>query len=68
MPKREEDIIADVEWASLNGVDGQSQVDAFERDGSSATGTATFLDQSSIFADPPGEPVQGTFEVRCPDE
>jgi hypothetical protein len=60
--------IADAEWASVNGVDGQSQVDTFERDGSSATGTATFLDPSSIFADPPGEPVQGTFEVGCEEE
>ena len=60
--------IADAEWAMDNGVDGQSQVDTFERDGSSATGTATFLEQRSMFADPPGEPVQGTFEVRCAEE
>jgi hypothetical protein len=43
--------IADAEWATDNGVDGQSQVDTFERDGSSATGTATFLEQRSMFAD-----------------
>lgn len=60
--------LADANWATSNGVEGQSQVDTFERDGSSATGTATFLEQQSIFQDPPGEPVQGTFEVRCVEE
>lgn len=60
--------IADAEWAANNGVEGQSQVDTFERDGISATGTATFLEQLSLFTDPPGEPVQGTFEVRCAAE
>lgn len=60
--------IADAEWAASNGVEGQSQVDTFERDGISATGTATFLEQLSLFTDPPGEPVQGTFEVRCAAE
>jgi hypothetical protein len=60
--------VADSEWASVNGVDGQSQVDTFERDGTSATGTATFLEQTAFFADPVSVPVQGTFEVRCKEE
>jgi hypothetical protein len=48
----------------------ESQVESFQNDGTSATGTATFLDMQAysnhVFNDDPRpEPVQGTFEIRC---
>jgi hypothetical protein len=60
--------IADTEWATANDIDGLSQVDTFERDGISAIGTATFVEQVSVLTGQPSEPVQGTFEVRCAEE
>lgn len=49
---------------------GKSQVDSFSVDGSTATGTATFIDffqvqlAGSGQVDDP-EPVEGTFEINC---
>lgn len=51
---------------------GQSQVDSYTFSGNTASGTATFLDMTAVFAwlggtaDEP-EGVQGTFEVTCAD-
>jgi hypothetical protein len=59
--------VADADWAFANGVDGQSQVDAYEKDGLYAAGSATFMEESALFQSPPGVPVLGTFEVRCAD-
>jgi hypothetical protein len=60
--------IADADWAAANGVEGQSQVDAYVKDGLYATGSATFFEEGALFQDPPGVPVEGAFEVRCADE
>jgi hypothetical protein len=60
--------VADADWAAANGVEGQSQVDAYQKDGLHAAGSATFIEESALFQDPPGVPVQGTFEVRCASE
>jgi hypothetical protein len=59
--------VADADWAFANGVDGQSQVDAYEKDGLYAAGSATFMEEGALFQSPPGVPVLGTFEVRCAD-
>jgi hypothetical protein len=59
--------VADADWAAANGVEGQSQVDAYQKDGLYAAGSATFFEAGALFQDPPGAPVQGTFEVRCAD-
>lgn len=52
------------------GLDGKSQVDSFTIDGTTATGSATFIDffqwqlyQGGQIEEP--EPVVGTFEVSC---
>jgi hypothetical protein len=60
--------IADADWAAANGIEGQSQVDAYVKDGLYATGSATFFEEGALFQDPPGVPVEGAFEVRCADE
>jgi hypothetical protein len=50
--------------------EGASQVDSFSVSGSSASGSATFIDVDAAFValaegtDPP-EPVTGTFEISC---
>ena len=50
--------------------EGASQVDSFSVSGSSASGTATFIDVNAAFValaegtDPP-EAVTGTFEISC---
>jgi hypothetical protein len=59
--------VADADWASANGVEGQSQVDAYEKDGLYASGSATFFEEGTLFQDPLGMPVEGAFEVRCAD-
>lgn len=60
--------IADADWAAANGVEGQSQVDVYQLDGLTAVGSATFLEQTAPFQVPPGEPVEGRFEIRCAAE
>jgi hypothetical protein len=59
--------VADAAWAAANGMEGQSQVDTYEKDGLYAAGSATFFEEGAQFRDLPGVPVQGTFEVRCTD-
>ena len=39
---------ADAAWAAENGVEGSSQVDAYEKDGLTASGTATFANAWDI--------------------
>lgn len=60
--------VADADWAAANGVEGQSQVDVYQKEGLHAAGSATFFEEGALFQDPPGVPVQGAFEVRCADE
>lgn len=57
--------------SAFTGVpEGGSQVDSFSVDGSSASGTATFIDLNAVLiataggTDPP-QPVTGTFEISC---
>lgn len=65
--------VGDVEWianpehAELNGIPaGSSQVDAYEIDGNTITGTATFYERNSSFGDAADLIVEtGTFEVTC---
>lgn len=65
--------IASPEDTALPNIEpGLSQVDSFNTDGYHATGTATFMDSSAWqgfqfgLQDEQPEPVQGTFEVTCP--
>lgn len=60
--------VADADWASANGVEGQSQVDVYQKEGLHAAGSATFFEEGALFQDPMGVPVEGAFEVRCADE
>ena len=41
--------VADADWAVANGVEGQSQVDAYQKDGLYAAGSATFIEESALF-------------------
>jgi hypothetical protein len=70
------DDVAGVEWIAdssreMAGVEaGESQVDGFSVDGSSVTGTATFVDLNASYAFQGGsadepQPVTGTFRVSC---
>lgn len=70
------DPTTDRDWTAdplreMAGVEeGESQVDEFTTDGTSASGSATFVDQNESFAFQGGSgvepvPVTGTFEVRC---
>jgi hypothetical protein len=52
---------ADAAWAEENGKVGQSQVDSYEKDGLTATGSATFANAWN----PDDESVQGTFQISC---
>jgi hypothetical protein len=52
---------ADAAWAEENGKAGMSQVDSYEKDGLSASGTATFANNWNTEA----ESVQGSFEISC---
>jgi hypothetical protein len=64
----ETEWIADPEHAELNGIPaGSSQVDSFEIDGNSISGTATFYEEDSSFTGNEGDLVveQGSFEVTC---
>ena len=47
---------------------GMSQVDSVEIDGSTVSGTATFVRQLSLFVDGEPEVVTGTFEATCGEE
>jgi hypothetical protein len=47
---------------------GMSQVDSVEIDGSTVSGTATFVRQLSVFGDGEPEIVTGTFEATCGEE
>jgi hypothetical protein len=52
---------------------GQSQVDSWDVDGNTVTGTATFIEENAVFGAVGGvgdapEPVVGTFEVVCAGE
>lgn len=53
--------IADLDYAEANGLEGQSQVDSYDKDGLAASGSATFHVRRG---DAPS-PVEGTFEVSC---
>jgi hypothetical protein len=44
---------------------GMSQVDSFELDGLTASGTATFIDSWALVLGNDAEPVQGTFALDC---
>lgn len=52
---------ADAAWAEENGKVGKSQVDSYEKDGLTASGTATFANAWNSAA----ESVQGSFEIDC---
>lgn len=52
---------ADAAWAQENDKGGMSQVDAYEKDGLAASGTATFANAW----DSETESVQGSFEISC---
>ncbi|MGB8362603.1 MAG: hypothetical protein WCE80_14490 [Acidimicrobiia bacterium] len=58
--------IANPEHADLNGIPvGSSQVDSYEIDGDTITGTATFYEENSSYGDGDLVVEQGTFEVTC---
>lgn len=60
------DWIANPEHADLNGIPaGSSQVDSYEIDGDTVTGTATFYEENSSYGDGDLVVEQGTFEVTC---
>jgi len=60
------DWIANPEHADLNGIPaGSSQVDSYEIDGDTITGTATFYEENSSYGDGDLVVEQGTFEVTC---
>jgi hypothetical protein len=64
----ETEWIADPEHAELNGIPtGSSQVDSYEIDGNTISGTATFYEESSSFTGNEADLVveQGSFEVTC---
>lgn len=52
---------ADAGWAAENDRVGMSQVDSYEKDGLTASGSATFANAW----DPSDASVQGTFEISC---
>jgi hypothetical protein len=52
---------ADAGWAAENGLEGRSQVESYEKDGLTASGTATFANAWNQEA----ESVAGSFEVSC---
>lgn len=61
------EYIADPE-TTLPGVQpGQSQIDSFEFEGGSASGTATFVEANAVYAGTVA-PVTGTFETFCAPE
>jgi hypothetical protein len=53
--------IADARWAAENDKVSLSQVDSYEKDGLTASGSATFANAWDADA----EPLQGSFEVSC---
>lgn len=53
--------IADASWAQEFDKVGMSQVDSYEKDGQTASGTATFANSW----DPTDASVQGSFEISC---
>lgn len=55
-------LVADQDNTSYTG---NSQVDDYELDGTTATGTVTFTNQTLAIRGENPEPVQGTFEVNC---
>lgn len=52
---------ADADWATESGIEGRSQVDSYEKDGLTASGTATFANAWNTDA----ESMEGSFEVSC---
>jgi hypothetical protein len=52
---------ADAAWAQENDKVGKSQVDSYQKDGLTASGSATFANAW----DPSAASVQGTFEISC---
>lgn len=52
---------ADAAWAQENDKVGMSQVDSYEKDGLTASGSATFANAWDTEADS----VEGTFEISC---
>lgn len=64
------DWVADPEDVRIAGnadLEGKSQVDTVEVDGSTVRGTATFVGSSSLFG-PDAEMATGTFEATCGEE
>jgi hypothetical protein len=64
------DWVADPEDVRIEGnqdLEGKSQVDSVEVDGSTVRGTATFVGSMSVF-DSSSEMVTGTFEATCGEE
>jgi len=67
--------VGELEWIAdpakmMSGVEpGDSQIDSFITDGSSASGTATFVELNETYSHsgggPEPTPVTGTFEVSC---
>jgi hypothetical protein len=55
-------LVADPENTSYTG---NSQVDSYELDGTTATGTVTFTNETLAIRGGNPEPVQATFEVNC---
>ena len=53
--------VADAGWAEEFGKVGMSQVDSYEKDGLSASGTATFSNAWNAEA----ESITGSFSVSC---
>ncbi len=52
---------ADAGWAAENDLVGMSQVDSYEKDGLTASGTATFANAWNTEA----ESIEGSFEISC---
>jgi hypothetical protein len=70
-----EDDTNDAKWVAdqarvelLPDFPEESRVDSYEKDGMSAAGTATFIDEYALLRGDPAEPVQGTFEIACAEE
>lgn len=40
--------IASEEWAATNGIEGSSQIDSYEIEGLTASGTATFISRRAV--------------------
>lgn len=50
---------------TYNVEEGKSQVDSYDKDGLTASGSATFFDGYALLRGEDAQPVQGSFEVGC---